>query len=352
MNDRPAEAPGDTTSRRRKRLAAAGGALVAIAGLAVPIHHFATQRESAPDTLQDPDALRTEPAADPVEDPVLAAGEGGATLARYEQIEGTAESDELLWFQWHVTGGSLASDLPLAEFPVSEPDPTMWGCTDEQLAWLDANGVPTPGTATLDKTYLLVNETLHNTATSGGALSVRNIRVEGEFADQQPPRFQVACLSGGYGEIGPPIFALATIGDPTPAVFIENTEAADFFPADQLVPADLIGTPVTINLQPGEEASMFLFLDTVDPSRDFIGRVVSDVVVGSETFEYVLREGYLQTTEPVIDDVHVIAGFGSLYCLPDAETFTRFQSSGMPEDLEPYRCTPQELADRVAAAVG
>lgn len=343
--------PGQRSGGRRRRLrlrrrAALVGLIVAVLVLAVPIHRLILSSQSRGPQPGDPRTLATNAAVPALEGAGVAAADSLGASSGTGPIVGTASSNVMVRVNWTVDGGGVPVDAPLSTFPVSSAvDPAEFGCTAEQVAWLGEHGVARPPRGGLDgRTLLLVNETLQNMATSGNPISVRNIRVDGAFADATAPRFEVACVSQGIGEVSPPIFALATVGDSTPAVFAENTDPDGFYTEDQLVRPDLIGTPVVLNLLPGEEVSMLLFLDSVDPGRDFVGRIVSDVVNGAETYPYVLKEGFIQAAEPAVEHLHVLVGFGSLFCLPDSESFERLHYPSAVEDLMPFLCTPDDLA--------
>jgi len=338
--------PVGATVSRKVWIFAIGGFLLAVVGVVSPAIYLISKLDSRGPTLQD--ATEIVPSfVPPDEEVVHAAGVGTIVAEPYAGLIGN-KIRSAAWNPWPIRGGQVWIDAPWAEFPVSDK-PYVEGdehsCTDQQIAWLTANGIPNPEQGHLDgETLGLVSEDLLNTAESGGAISVRNIRVEGEFLPDTRPRVSFWCFAGGVGGIEVPIYARAVIGDSTPAWFIENTDTFD-----SPTPLDLIGTPVTINLAPGESTSFYLFLDTIDRSKDFKGRVVADVIAGDQTYLHVVDEGYLQLADSKINDLYLVAGFGKLYCFTDVYTMWDLNFSGWVDDYEPYSCSPQEVQALLAS---
>jgi len=262
--------------------------------------------------------------------------------------------------QWFRMGGQVFADAPLATFPVSaSADKGLPGCTDEQFAWLTKYGLAARGGISLNEIGAgegiapELEYKLTNVATSG-AVSVRNLRVEGSFTSQNPPRFTFACVNGGIGGDEAPYWELATIGDSSPATYVVAPAADGYWNADEKLDPALVGAPFTANLEPGGALELNLILKSPDSSRDFRGRIVGDVVIGDQTYREVLDEGFLQTAPASLRTVFAIAGFGRLFCFTDEATYQQASVDGVAggsyESLAPYECTPQALADLVAAA--
>lgn len=331
--------PARRRSRRRLiiSLGAAGATVITAATLVIPFVFDATQRQTSAETVEvvERDVVVAAPA------PSEAAA---ASVSAYNDLDFSGGHSEAMGWR----GGTIAIDAPFTDMPL---DTLEDRCSDAQNAWLFEHGVPVDTRASVgDSTYILVTGDIQNTATTGGAVSLRNLRVEGEFETPPSPRFTISCQRGGEGAGAPPIWTTAVLGDPSPAVYMENPLGDGS--GGPGTPPDLIGTPFTENVAPGQYSQLFLLLSGIDDTRDFTGRVVTDVVVGTETYEAVLKEGYLQVAAPAITTVHAYIGHGGLYCFPDASMVFAADFDYPTPDLSPYACTPQELVDLARAAAG
>lgn len=287
-----------------------------------------------------------------------AAGDGSPTAAPTTTAINAVQDEQREWIR---QGGQVFADAPLATFPVSAfEDKGFLGCTDEQLAWLTKYGVAATEGISLNDigagegvAPVRVYE-LTNLATPGTTVTVRNLRVEGAFAPESPARFTFACVNGGIGGDFAPYWEIATIGDSSPATYVADPNVSTFFDKDQLLAADLDGAPFTANLKPGGTFQLNLILKSPDTSQDFRGRIVVDVVIGDHTYQDVLDNGYLQMAPASLTTVFAIAGFDRLFCLTDEAAYQQAYKDGIAggsyESLAPYECTPQALADMVAAA--
>jgi hypothetical protein len=333
--------PSPRPHRRRNILIAVGSAaatLITAATLVIPFVFDLTQRESGADTVEvtDREAAAAEPA------PTAVAEAAPASLATFDELAFSGDQDGIPGWR----GGTIAIDAPFADMPL---DTGEMGCSDAQSAWLKTHAVRNDTRAVVNgQPHILVSGEIRNTATTGGAVSLRNLRVEGEF-ETPTPRFTIECQKGGEGAGAPPIWTTAVLGDPSPAVYMENPDAAQY--GWEGTPPDLVGTPFTENLDPGEYSQLFLLLSGIDDTRDFTGRVVTDVVSGTETFEAVLKEGTLQVAPPQITTVHAYIGHGGLFCFPDASWVNEANFGYPTPDLSPYACTPQELVAMAKTAV-
>jgi len=317
---------------------------------------------ATPGTAASPSASgtsgTTEPAGTPSESGNAVAGDGSPTTLPSTTAISAVQDTQRQWFR---DGGQVFADAPLATFPVSAfANNGDFGCTPEQYGWLAKYGIPATEGISLDDMGAgtgiapVLSYELTNATTPGTTVSVRNLRVEGSFTPQSPPRFTFACVNGGIGGDEAPYWELATIGDSSPATYVVAPGADGYWDADEQLDPALVGAPFTANLEPGGALELNLILESPDSSRDFRGRIVGDVVIGDQTYREVLDEGFLQTAPASLRTVFAIAGFGRLFCFTDEATYQQASVDGVAggsyESLAPYECTPQALADLVAAA--
>lgn len=321
--------------RRRKiiKVASITGAIVVpvvtVLTMVIPVVADWNARSTSIDTLGTDDQgslseLAVDPSGLPTSDPVAAPVYDGGGFMHVQRME------------WD--GGTVPADAPFETFPAGSG---VEGCTPEQHAWLLEWGVPLE--------YAVVGNQFRNDATTGASLSLRNLRAEGEFVEPEVPRVSVWCATGGKGDVAPPIWTGLTLGDPAPALFIENPDAA-YYDSSQVLPPDLIGTPFVQNLAPGEYAQVYLVLETLDETKDFVGRVVVDVVVNGAVYESVVKEGRIQTGPPGVESLSVLVSGGVAHCLPDLSASTlafEYVDAATMTDLQ---CSAPDLATRAQAA--
>lgn len=310
--------------------------VVTIATLVIPILADAGQRESSADTL----AVRED------------GTDQSPALAALDSVDLTSEP----WGGAIHPGLGFSVDLPvdapLETFPLDPSGQNGLGCSQAQVDWLaQYRVVPDGGSELID---------LRNTANSGGAITIRNVRVEGEFVRQDPARFIFYCDGGGAGTEPDFVVVEVTLGDPSPGIVKYDYRSGSPIPP---------GTVFSMDLAAGELVQMYLEVETLDPSQDFFGRIVADVVVDGETQQIVLQEGWLWRSVPTIRqftalwtssdafDDYDSEGYGDpgaweLMCVN--QTFESgtdwFAGYVSPQSGEYVRCTPQELADRARVA--
>lgn len=294
--------------------------VITVATIVIPWVADASQRPTSSETLVgDLHAKSAEPSAAP---PTEAVASAITAFARDSEYSG--------WIS-----GSVSVDADWSSFPLDSAAEV--GCGDAQEVWLSSNGIPSLQPS--------VSGELLNTATTGGSLSLRNLRAEGEFVPQDPPRLRFSCYVGGIGAVSRPIWTSLTLGDNAPAVFIENTEPQPI--GTETTPPNLIGTPFVHNLAPGEILQLTIFFETLDRGQDFVGRIVTDVIADGHTSEHVLAEGHLYASPGSVEAVSGYYAFGQLHCIPAG--FTVDDSSISAVDIAHYACTPLELQARASA---
>ena len=226
-------------------VASAVATLVAAAAIIVPLALSLNDRSSAADTLEvRGGSSENAPEANPYVN-ALNLNEG------YEEIN---DERQTYW--------RLPVSVSLASFP-TEVEPYAVQCTEAQLAWLEENATE------VDSRENLV--TLRNAATTGGSLSIENIRYAGvEVAGE--PWVMLRCPRGGIGGAGPQPVMLSVDGS-------ASTWGTAYPESDNLWPP---GSPATINIAPGEVYTN-VFIETDLVHYDQRGPVVGDMSGGSET---------------------------------------------------------------------
>lgn len=92
---------------------------------------------------------------------------------------------------WRMPASANLRDFPLEGGPI---EGGFIVCSNEQLAWLDANAIQDDGYSPF------VDITVHNTADSGTAMSLENLRFDGtEVFDEATVMFQCPDLGRGDG---------------------------------------------------------------------------------------------------------------------------------------------------------
>ncbi|MFT4284085.1 MAG: hypothetical protein QM598_04555 [Protaetiibacter sp.] len=286
------EDPSDSSRPRiPRKFIAIGGALVTVvtaATIIIPIVADANRRETSVDTLtvETNAPLGAAPASVGVE---LADG-----FNPYDQT-GDGLSD--IWA------------IPLDAVETMPFDGA--GCTPERLAWLAENNLQ-------DSVPPAV--TLRNDATDGSAMTVDDIRFEGDRSDEVTRVVYVQCAGYG-GDAGfqfvevPLAGGSAVYGEPP---WGDSTSG--------LAPA---GSPVVLNLSPGELVQLMLYANHDGFTGRFSGSIVGDVTVGDTTEQVVLASGM------------------NFYTLESIGSFTLF---GADIDCGGRGCTPDEANRLVAEA--
>lgn len=253
--------------------------VVTAIAVAVPLIANWNERSSGPGALAqvtNSSTPATNPPSNPgetVEESPAAGEETDSSVSNYYP-DGEAIGDAELPFQdsdeWLVPVSA-----PFSSFPDNGVEGEA-GCTAEQLAWLESNAFP-------NRRSQFFDVTLQNTASSGAALSMGEIRFEGEEIPSEPWVF-LECPHGGKGDGG---------GSQPILIDTQGTSAVwgETFADDNPQP---IGSPVTLNLSPGEVAQVtFERANTVDTQRAYVGSFVADAdgiatpVVMADNIEFV-----------------------------------------------------------------
>lgn len=232
------------------------GILIAVAAFLVPVIVERGEKATSADTL----AVRN-----------TTLGAIGAKSEEYGAPLGTVQLPELKEGAWAVP-----LSAPIDTFPgaLEEHVGGQMLCSAEQFEWLEAFATPLTGA---EMGAPAISLRIANEATTGGMLSLSNVRFEAD-GQYQDGWVQLYCPAGDRGP--------GTSSQPV--LLVPNGESAVFgegdpywpYP-DELVPA---GTPVTINLGPGEIMHYRLGL-TPDTSLNgvYTGRIVADLADGSGT---------------------------------------------------------------------
>lgn len=307
--------------------------LIGVAGIVVPMVADAQSRSTSTDTLVIDPTTAPEGAALATSAPLAAAPEVdlGLDVVEVEPDNGPKGpgTDMTFW---------VPIDAPWASFPDdAQAQPAWSGCTQAQFDWLTTHAVsrPSPG-GLLD---------LVNSATDGGALSVRSIRAEGELVPQSPARITVYCEGGGTGAGGEYTVVKVTLGDASPATVI----------ASSVLP---VGSLFTQDLAPGQAGQIFLSVDTADPTKDFEGKIVADVVAGEDESTFTIDDGVLWRSAPSVRAgvIKVAWEDGVTRCVPMPVAEPLFEQSTwgtrstMPSSIafEGTPCAPADIASWIA----
>lgn len=308
--------------------------LIGIAAIAVPIVADAQRRATSTDTLALNPTTGPDEGSLPTSTPLAAEAVLDLDVAEVStkpRPDGPGV-DMKFW---------VPVDAPWATFPddgwAQEAVSNVRGCSQAQFDWLVAHAA---SRATQGGLFDFVN-----TAAEGGALSIRSIRAEGEFVAQDPPRIQVDCNGGGYGEGDDYTVVEVTLGADSPATII----------ASSVLP---VGSVFSRDLAPGEVGQLVVMVATLDPQQDFEGRIVADVVAGTSESTITIEEGVLWRSAPAVRAgiVNIDGADGILRCvtLPvpaplfEDSTFGGGPFSTMPQYYAPndgWPCTPAELEE-------
>ncbi|GEP49165.1 hypothetical protein FVP74_11900 [Microbacterium saccharophilum] len=184
-----------------------------------------------------------------------------------------------------------------------------------------------------------------NSATDGGALSVRSIRAEGDLVAQSPARITVWCEGAGTGAGGEYTIVKVVLGDESPATVI----------ASSVLP---VGSLFTQDLAPGQAGQIFLSVDTADPTKDFEGRIVADVVAGEDESTFTIDEGVLWRSAPSVRSGVIVVAWedGVMRCAPMPVTAPLFEQTQWgtrntmrnPDAASGPACAPADLATWIA----
>lgn len=170
----------------------------------------------------------------------------------------------------------IPTSAPFHTFPEApEPSGDHRACSGAQLEWLTQHAQTNSASG-----FGSFNLTLQNTAESGGAVALTNIRFDGEEVTSKP-LVHFSCPIGGLGATGGQQMYIGTEGQPA--------EWGPGFGID----AKPEGSLVTINLSPGEATGVSLVrAPEVDTQRQFKGRFLATI------------EGEPSETVIVANDVH------------------------------------------------
>lgn len=250
----PTTAQGTSRPRRLMKTIGIASAVVipfiTAATIAIPMIAKLTEKETSVDTF----AVISKP---------------DATYSNAEVIgeETTYESE--LEFGEYYKDWQIPADAPMVSFPSQfGGDAPNFQCSQEQLDWLHEHAQPI---IRMSSGFTL---TLHNSASTGAALPLGNIRFIGEEVGSTPLVY-FDCLMGGRGATGGSQPALIDVtGDE--AIYGEPLDAS----GEAVMPE---GSPVTINLGPGEVQVLTLTRSAqVDMQRAYEGKFVADVIDGSQ----------------------------------------------------------------------
>lgn len=282
----------DDSSRPKipRKFIALGGALVTAitaATIIIPIVADANRRESSAETL----TIETNA---PLE-AVPAAAVGVELADGFNPYDQTGDGVTDIWA------------IPLDAFDSMPFDGD--GCTPERLAWLAENNIQ-------DSVPPAV--TLRNDATDGSAMTIDEIRFEGERSNESTRVVTMQCAGYG-GDAGIQFVDVPLAGGS--AVYGEppwgDSTAAGVAPA---------GSPVVLNLSPGELVQLMLYANRDGFTGRFAGAIVADVTTGDTTEQVVLADGL------------------DFYTLEYMGTFM----FGQPTiDCELGSCTPQQANDLI-----
>jgi hypothetical protein len=286
----PEPVPSPSLPRPPRWLIATGAAVVTLvtaATIIIPIVADANRRDTSADTL----TIETqEPAAD------TSAAIGVELASGFNPYDQTGDGVTDIWA------------IPLEAFETMPFDSA--GCTPERLEWLAENNLQ-------DSVPPAV--TLRNDATDGSAMTIDEIRFEGERTSEATRVVTVQC--GGYGgDAGIQFVEVPLAGGS--AVYGEPPWGDS---TSGLAPA---GSPVVLNLSPGELVQLMLYANHDGFTGDFAGSIVADVTVGDTTEQVALA-----------DDLN-------FYTFEYMGTFIFFGGSDI--DCELGSCTPEQANELIA----
>lgn len=254
----PEPVPAPSLPRPPRWLIATGAAVVTLvtaATIIIPIVADANRRDTSADTL----TIETqEPAAD------TSAAIGVELAGGFNVYDQTGDGADDIWI------------IPLDAFESMPVDGD--GCTPERLEWLVDNDL---------KDSVPPAVTLRNDATDGSAMTIDEIRFEGERSDESTRVVSIQCAGYG-GDAGIQFVDVPLAGGP--AVYGEPPWGDS---TSGVAPA---GSPVVLNLSPGELVQLVLYADRTGFSGSFSGSIVADVTVGDTTETVSLADGQIFRT--------------------------------------------------------
>lgn len=283
----------------RKRLLAIGAVvapIITVAAVVIPLTASMTERQTSDAALQVSDDAKP----------------------THETIGSVADSDK------EFVSMLLPTDAPITGFPLAEDGESSY-CTDEQLGWLIANGVVPMGyEGYVGRNSLTL--TLRNTASTGGALSLSDLRFEGEEVNDVPFYISFSCPFSGGATGGGQLALLSSNG--AAAVYTDGVYNEALLSEDRQPP----GSPVTVNLDPGEVTDLKLVRDrATKPTKMFTGRVMAESSTGATV---ILADSVTLHPFPV-------DGFQIRYSRSD-DTLSCKQQPNDPETYEFAPCTVAE----------
>lgn len=234
------------------------------------------------------------PSSQPV---VVAQGEGAvaAGIAESVEVDDSGTSNGKIHTVWVVPMNAPLSDFPLSSIPdetrsclgvgPDRIDACLYDkkeCTDEHLRWLEKHAYRTSD-AGPDGVWLGVMQ-FRNAATTGNALTIKEVQPKGTFTPIPGNSFTLVCMPYFDAAIGaaagsmvyrPTTVDLSGSGS---AIFGEPSAFGEDPTAD--TPA---GNPAVLNLEPGEAASLGVLGKPPVQAGAFTGQLEATVASGSDT---------------------------------------------------------------------
>ncbi len=255
----------ESGKKQLKRTGIIAATTIGIAALVIPLVASTRDRDSSAATVEveAPKALAAVP-ADAATDEEAINDEPAAPFAAAQSFVGESPS----WPTDEETGETdwrVPVIAPFDKFPTDPKLPEQsFGCSPEQLAWLEAYAEPDS-----DDAYAYRYVWLANHATTGGSVAIENIRFIGA-SEHAVPVVNFYCPKGGEGGGDPQPIVVSSDG--APAVWGEGVFAQTGF---EMHP---VGSPAVINIAPGEVFSApFIFDETFDRTMRWSGDVVGDI---------------------------------------------------------------------------
>ena len=303
--------------------------LITAVSITVPVIDQLSQRQSSPETLK----VLTAP--DPFADAEVV---GEESTERFESYD--PSKYQMDW--------KIPVDAPIDTFPLELSQNVEYGwyqCSEQQLDWLSKHAEP----FSIYSPERSFNITVHNSASSGASLPLGNIRFVGKEVDSTPWLY-FYCPGGGRGATNNAQLLLIGVGGEE-ALYGEPVSAsgADVMPE---------GSPVTLNLAPGEVSVITLTRDeSVDRLRRYEGRFIADVLDGSERTvvladEVTFRQERVPSYSISIQNDPASPNFQMLQCgvadpssLRDDGSYAQFTSSTCTPDgaVEHFRLAAESL---------
>lgn len=326
-----AAAPSEPVPKPRKLLKVFGIAaaivlpLITAASITIPVVAGLSERESSADTLK----VMTAP--DPFADAEVI---GEETTQRFEHYD--PSKYQMDW--------KIPVDAPIDTFPLELSLNAEYGwyqCSEQQLEWLSKHAEP----FSIFSPERSFDITVHNSASAGASLPIGNIRFLGEEVSSTPWLY-FGCPGGGRGAVGGVQLLLVGV-DGEEALYGEPVAAS----GDDVMPE---GSPVTLNLAPGEVSVITLTRDeSVDRLRRYEGRFIADVLDGSERTvvladNVTFRQERVPTYTISIQNDPASPDFQTLRCgVADPDSF---ESDGSYAQFSTTTCTPQEAVEHLRLA--